>query len=298
MDRAIITGVSSFVGERLATGLLAAGAEVTAIIRPTTDPARLAPLLETGMRTIVHDGTTASLTAHAPGFGGAILYHLAGQYVREHEDGDVDTLIAANVGFGASVLEFARQGGLAGIVNTGSYFQFIDGDGPRALNLYAASKQAFLDLVDYYRDAYGLPALTLVIYDTYGPEDRRRKLMAAIRDAQRDGSALPVPADDPLLDFVYGDDMAEAFMHAGRLLRNDTETVDGGLYAVGSGRKYRLSEIVALFEEVGGKPISTEPGRWQAPTRTITRHWAGPVLPGWSARTPLRDGVARFIQES
>jgi len=52
-------------------------------------------------------------------------------------------------------------------------------------------------------------------YRTYGPGDWRGKLLPAIRDAQRQGRALPLVAEDETaFDLVYVEDVVDAMIHA------------------------------------------------------------------------------------
>lgn len=297
MKRALVSGVTSFLGRELAASLLADGTEVHAVVRPRSDLKALgdlprAPILHT------HDGSDAGLIALVAAAKPDAVFHLAGRYLREHQPGDVGELVRDNIQFGAQLLEAAVQVGCKRFVNTGSYFQFMDGGASRPVNLYAAAKQAFAEIMTYYRDARGVRDATLVVFDTYGPRDRRPRLMNAIRDAQRTGGELPLPGRDVTVDFVFGDDVVAAFRHAADLLESGRAGVAGGTFAVTSGERWTIAQIVALFEEVGGKPIRVRPGGWPEAPRAVTALWNGPVLPDWRPSVPLREGIRRLIGES
>lgn len=296
MKRALVSGATSFLGRELAANLLADGVDVHAVVRPDSDPEDLkalprAPILH------VHDGSDAGLVATVAAAKPDAVFHLAGHYLREHKPGDVAELIRDNIQFGAQLLEGAAQAGCKRFVNAGSYFQFMDGDAPRPVNLYAAAKQAFADIMAYYGDARGLRTATLVVFDTYGPNDRRPRLMNAIRDAQRHGTELPLPAREVSVDFVFGDDVVAAFRRAAALLETDPARVAGGTFAVTSGERKTIAQIVALFEDIGGKPIRVRPGGWPEAPRAVTALWNGPALPGWRPAVPLRDGIRRLMEK-
>lgn len=293
MQRALISGATSFLGRELGRRLSADGVEVHAVVRPETDLGLLddmpaPPVLH------VHDGgpLNSVLATAAPD----VVFHLAGRYVRDHTPDDVAPLVRDNVLFGTQLLDAAACAGCRRFVNTGSYFQFADGDAPRPLNLYAAAKQAFADILDYYRDAFQMRAATLILFDTYGAGDRRVRLMGAIRDAIRDGTELPVPDDDPVLDLVHGDDVVSAFIRAAELLAADPPAIDGGVFAVSGGDRKRISEIVAAFEAVAGKAVRTRAGGWPRPTRAVADLWDGPALPGWKPTIGLADGIRRLME--
>lgn len=295
MRKVLVTGATCYVGRALVGRLMADGVEVHAVTRPTTDPSRL-DVLPARPVLHVHDGTTERLAEIVRTVAPEVVFHLAGLYVRRHAGTDVTRMLDSNVVFGSMLLEALHRSGGGRLVNTGTYFQFMDGGGYRPLNLYAATKEAFESVLAYYVDAGLLQATTLVIFDTYGSDDWRPRLMAAIRDARATGTPLPLPMDDPPLDMVHVDDVVAAFVRAGELLLAQPATVNGWRYAVSLGRRHTIEEIVSVFETVGGQAIPRRRGAYPAAERTVTYPWVGPLLPGWSAQVSLEDGVRRILE--
>lgn len=291
--RALITGATSFIGRELAGALLAEGVEVHAVVRPDSELSRF-DILPRQPACHVHQGGAVQLAELVAGIAPDAVFHLAGTYLRDHGPAELDRLVADNLAFGAQLLEATARSGCRVLVTAGSYFQYMDGGAPRPLNLYAAAKQAFEALLAYYRDAFGLKAATLVIFDTYGPGDWRPKLMGALRDAVLNGAPLPLPAQDPELDFVFAADVAAAFIQAARGL--GTGMIEGGSFAVTGGERIRLSALAALFAEIGGRPIDTRPGAWAAPARGVEGLWNGPAVPGWTPKVTLREGIRRMLE--
>lgn len=297
MRTVLLTGATSYLGRALAESLAKDGVAVHAVIRPTSDRSRLtgidpAPMLH------VHDGATESLAATVADISPDIVFHLATAYRREHELRDVEVLVTSNVLFGTQLLEAMRRAGVTRFVNVGSYFERYDSDDYRPLNLYAATKRAFADILTYYADAAAVQAVTLTLFDVYGPGDWRAKLLAAIRAAQSGGTPVALPADEARLDLVYIDDVVAAFRRAASLLMDNPAAVAGRNFAVSSGTTVPIRAIVAAFEEVGGRPVPARWGAYPTPARAIAEPWRGPALPGWQARVNLHEGIRRFIGAS
>jgi nucleoside-diphosphate-sugar epimerase len=291
MKTALVTGATSYLGRELCRKLAAEGVAVHAVVRPGSDLSRLRdvrPVLH------VHDGETETMASLVAAAQPDVVFHLATLYVREHKPEQIAPLIASNILFGTQLLDAMRRAGARRIVAAGSAFQHFEHDGYRPLNLYAATKQAFEDVLAYYRDAAGIEAVTLVLYEVYGPGDWRKKFLAAVRDAQKSAGTLPLPAEDSVLDLVYVDDVVAAFLRAAALLESGASGVAGERFAV-SGARHRLSEVIAAFEAEGGKSIATGWGAYQSPERNIATPWRGPSLPGWQAKVDLREGVRRFL---
>ena len=91
---------------------------------------------------------TGSLIQVAADVRPAVTYHIAGYYLSDHKPEDVDRLIDSNIRFGTVLLEALAHAGGGNVVNLGSYTQNYDSTDYRPLNLYAATKQAFADVLE------------------------------------------------------------------------------------------------------------------------------------------------------
>lgn len=294
MRRVLMTGLTSFAGLALAARLATEGNDVHAIVRPSTDTARVASLpAEPTLH--VHDGATESLQKIVKDVAPDIVFHLAGRYIREHNPGQVEILLRDNVTFGTQLLEALSRSGGGRFVNTGSYFQYQESGRYSPVNLYAAAKQAFADILAVYAESGAVQAVTLVLFDTYGKGDWRPRLMAAIHDAQRSGKAVPLPAADAAHDFVYIDDVADAYVRAAALLEKEPERVRNQAFAVRAEKPATIGEIIRVFEDVGKRPVPQAWGAYPTPPGRASMPWRGPLVPGWQPRVSLRDGIQRFI---
>lgn len=297
MTRALLTGASSYLGLQLARRLLGDGVSVHAVVRAETNRERL-DRLHGDLLLHEHDGTLTSMIGIVEAAKPETVFHIAAKYLREHAPGDVDDLIDSNVRLGMHLLEAMVENGVERLVNTGTAFQHfdVDGDAYRPLSLYAATKQAFEDILAYYVDAHGIRGVTLKLFEVYGPGDWRPKFPAMVRAAQRNGEALALPADDVPLDMVFIDDVVTAFLSAARLLDDDPGAVVGRSFAVSSGQHSTLDDVVRTFEAIAGVPVERAWARYETPERVIRRPWRGPVLPGWRPAVGLEAGIRRLLE--
>lgn len=296
MKRVLLTGASGFIGRALARRLGEEGVVVHAVLRPKSDCARLAGL--PGLIPHVYDGSAGVLAAILTEARPDVVFHLAGKHVREHTDGSIAELIRDNVLFGTELLEAMRGAGARRLIYTASYFQHMDGTGYRPLNLYAATKQAFEDMLAYYTNAGGLSGAGLVFFDIYGEGDWRRRLIPAIEAALATGTPVPLPAADPQLFLVHVDDAVQALVAAATLLLEHPGETAGQRFAVAPDRSHALNEVLTFFEQAAGRPVPVARGAFPAPARTIARPWAGPRLPGWQPKVPLEVGIRRLLSKA
>lgn len=289
----LLTGGSGFVGRRLIDCLLARGDRVTAIVRETSQARQ--PLAAGGLRVQVHNGTTARMLDIVAAEQPDVVVHLAARFLVHHTPADIDSLVDGNIRFGLQLLDAMRAAGVRRLVSAGTFWQHFESDGYRPVNLYAATKQAFENLVAYYVDAEGLVASHLRLYDVYGPGDERPKLIQYLLECARSGQPLDMSPGEQLLDLVHVDDAVAAFARA--LDRQVSGEADGNeVFAVSSASLISLRELVRVMGEVAGRPLPVNFGGRPYRPREVMRPWRGGIpVPGWEPRVALHDGLRELL---
>jgi len=210
-------------------------------------------------------------------------------------------LLTSNVLFATRLLDAAVRSGVQWVVNTGTAWQHYEGREYSPVNLYAATKQAFEALAQYYVEAYGLRFLTLALGDTYGPGDTRSKLLNLWSRIAKTGTPLDMSAGLQKIDLVYITDVVEAFKCAVeqfQLVNWTEETMP--TFRVSTGESLSLRELATVFEEVTGAALPIRWGTRPQRLREVMIPWEGalPVLPGWQPKVPLRMGLARLWEST
>jgi nucleoside-diphosphate-sugar epimerase len=288
----LITGATGFVGCHLAAALLELGREVHLIVRPDSKLERLADL--PGSAVIhEHDGTMPGMARIMERSTPRTVFHLASLFLAEHRPDDLEPLIGSNILFGTQLLESMVGGQAPFLVNTGTSWQHYEQADYRAVCLYAATKQAFEDILRFYTDAYPLRAVTLKLFDTYGPRDPRNKLFGLLRKAAQSGETLAMSGGEQKLDLVYIDDVVRAFLHAEDLLQSDRLDL-AGAYGVSSQTHVTLRDLVALYADLTGCRLHINWGGRPYRKREVMTPWRAENLPGWNAMIDLATGIRRM----
>ena len=210
-------------------------------------------------------------------------------------------MIETNVAGFAHVAEAALDAGARAIVSAGSSSEYglkdhapPEHELPEPNSAYAVTKASATLLGGWLARQRGASITTLRLYSAYGPWEEPRRLMPALVAAGLD-RRLP-PLADPAIarDFVYVEDVCDAFLLAAERAQPGAAAV----YNVGSGRQTTLRELAGVARAVYG--IEEEPAWAAFPARDWdTDVWvadarrAGEEL-GWTARTPLEAGLAAF----
>ena len=296
-ERALVTGATGFVGSHVARALAASGVEVHALVRPGARLDRVPDLVDAVTFHTV-EARAEQVARVVGGIDPDVTFHLATHFVAEHRAADIDALVESNVAAPTRLADALASGGRGvTLVNAGTAWQHVEGESYRPKNLYAATKQAFDDVLRHYTDRRQLRAVTLNLYDTYGPGDHRGKLLSALVGALRSGEPLPMGSGEQLVDLVHVDDAAAAFLRAADAARDSDDDGTVSTFAISSGRACRVRDVVELLGEIAGRPV---PVRWGArpdrPGDMVTPWYAGAPLPGWRPTIGLRAGLEALVR--
>ncbi|MDR3392566.1 MAG: NAD-dependent epimerase/dehydratase family protein [Sulfuriferula sp.] len=288
---ALVTGGTGFVGANLLRRLVSDGWDVHVIVRPGSDLGMLSGI-EHSIRVHVHDGSTEQLTAIVKFASPQIVFHLASLFLAQHTPQDIAPLINSNLLFSTQLVEAMSVTGVRHLINTGTSWQHYENKDYSPVCLYAATKQAFEAVLTYYVDAAQLAAVTLQLFDTYGPNDPRAKLFTLLRKTACSGEPLLMSPGEQLIDLVYIDDVLDAYLLAAdRLLQSQVNRHE--IYAVTSGEPIKLCDLVEMYSRIIGLPLAVEWGARAYRLREVMLPWnQGQVVPGWKPKVALAAGIA------
>ena len=292
--KALVTGGSGFVGSRLSHYLLENGWSVDIVTIIEDNLSELKSDISK-YNIYPHDGTTKGMVEIFSQSRPDMVFHLASLFLAEHKAADVEALIRSNIFFGTQVLEGMLASGCKYIINTGTSWQHYEDKEYNPVCLYAATKQAFSDIICFYTEAEGLKAITLKLFDTYGPDDVRPKLFNLFKNVAQEGKEIAMSPGDQMLDLVYIDDIVKAFAQAAKIVT--TSAIEKHAeFAVSSGRLITLKDLVDLYGRIVNKPMPISWGGRAYRKREVMIPWSkGQLLPGWKAEIDLEEGIVRTV---
>lgn len=290
---ALITGATGYVGSQLARRLVAEGWKIHVITRPSSDFEILKPVLSQ-VEMHEHDGSTAGMIRIMDSARPEIVFHLASLALGGHKPEQVEGLINSNVLFATQLVEAMVGCGVHNLINTGTSWQHYDNENYNPVCLYAATKQAFEDILRFYIETSPVRAITLKLFDNYGPDDPRNKIINLLRQAAQSATVLDMSPGQQLFDIVYIDDVVDAYCTAAKRV-SSAQAAKYEEFAVTSGSPVTLQALVHIYEGVLGKKIPINWGGRPYRPREVMVPWSGgSQLPGWSPRVGLEEGLRRL----
>ena len=258
--RVLVTGGSGFIGSRLSARLRSLGADVYVTSRTGVDSA------SDDRRRLRAD--LASLDETRVVFAAArpdLVFHLASRVTGGRELDLVQATLLDNLIATVNVLMVATEGGNPRVVLAGS-MEEPGFDGPIAVppSPYAAAKWSASNYARMFHALYGLPVVNLRVFMVYGPGQGEPRLIPYVMRSLLRGEAPQLTSGTRAIDWVYVDDVVEAFV-----LASTTAGIEGELLDIGSGESVTIRRLVEkivamvdpeidpVFGAVADRPLET-----------------------------------------
>jgi polyisoprenyl-phosphate glycosyltransferase len=215
-----------------------------------------------------------------------------------------DLIYQTNFNLTTKILDRLSKKGIAAYVHAGSSSEYGDrasGPGesllPEPNSDYGVSKVASANSIHYYGKKKQLPCANLRLYSVYGPYEDSSRLIPTVVKAGQEGKYPDFVHPDVSRDFVYIDDVCEAFLDTALNLR---PAQYGDSFNVGSGVKTTIAEVAKVSGEIfqiKDKPAfqSMENRSWDVKDWFANTQKAKEFL-AWEAKTPFAEGLKATAQ--
>jgi len=293
MENIVITGSTGFVGSNLVRYLLKKNFKIYVILRTDSELTNLSDIKKE-IEIFRYDNEISNLIDFFTVVKPITVFHLASNFIAEHESNQIDSLIQSNITFGLHILEAMKVAGVKKLINTGTSWQHYNNDDYNPVCLYAATKQAFESIIEYYVQAENFKVITLKLFDTYGETDTRPKLINLLNKFADENTELKMSPGEQILNLVHISDVCNAYYLANELIQNEN-FCGYKKYAIKSNESFKLKDIISLFEKITGKQINVIWGGKQYRKREVMSVWnKGLPLPNWKPSITLEEGLSRY----
>ena len=173
----LITGASGFVGSHVLDDCLKNNFNVHAIFRHSKKNVSFAkkykkqifPIFYNNIYEIKNKLTNCKID---------YVIHCATHYIKKHDHNDIENIIKSNVLFSTILLDAVVNIKIKKFINLGTVWQHFNDTKNLAFNFYAATKQSFECIFNYYKNQYTkIKFYNILLTDTFGTNDKRKKLI-------------------------------------------------------------------------------------------------------------------------
>ena len=298
--RCIVTGAAGFIGSHLVDALLADGHSVLGIddlstgrtknlAAASTNPAF--EFLEKNIRQV----SKSDLTLESCDW----FFHLAGRADLVPSIVNPEDYFQVNVEGTFRALQLARELSVKRFLYAASStcygipdtYPTTESTPCKPEHPYALTKLMGEEMVMHWHRVYQLPAVSLRLFNVYGPRSRTTGAYGAVFGVflrqKLAGVPFTVVGDgSQTRDFTFVSDVASAFVATAK------SNISGEIMNVGSGHTFAVNRLVELL---GGKKtyIPRRPGE---PDCTFADTAKIRADVGWQPSVPLEQGVARMLE--
>ena len=304
--RVLVTGAEGFIGSHLVDQLLEEGARVRALVHYNPfgrwgwlqDRADDVEILSGDVR----DGDRVAGVVD----GVDVVFHLAALIGIPYSYEAPESYLQTNVIGTYNVLTACRRAGVERMVQTSTSEVYgtarrvpIDESHPlQPQSPYSASKIAGDMTALSFHHAFGLPVAVVRPFNTYGPRQSTRAIIATVLAQIYSGSPeISVGATTPTRDFNFVTDTVRGFLAVA-----DCDRALGEVVNIGSGREIAIGDLIDLLVKISGRDVRvvSTTDRLRPPAseverllcdNTRAREWAG-----WKPEVGLEEGLRRTAE--
>jgi UDP-glucose 4-epimerase len=288
--RVLVTGASGLIGSH-ALRLLGPEADVIALSRSP----QVSRYGERWLRCdLSESGAIAGLLdSERP----EVVIHLAGAVRGDRSLAAVTPTLRTNLVSTVELLEAATRIDSRRIVLSGSLLEEPARADAKTIppSPYGASRWAGSAYGRMFHSLFGTPVVILRPSFAYGPGQERSKLIPHVITALLDDDSPRLSSGERLLDCVYAEDVARAYIAAATAPGVEGRTID-----IGRGVLTSVRRIVQLIVEAVG-PTAGRPVFGALPVRPLEQDVRVDVADtarvlGWRATTDLEMGLRRTVE--
>ncbi len=306
-----VTGAEGFIGSHLVEALVRRGHRVRAMVLYNmfsscgwldTLEAAITDQVE-----VVFGDVRDPASARELAEGAEVVYHLAALGSVPYSYSAPRSFVDTNTIGTLHVLEAVRACGTPRLVHTSTSETYgtarsvpISEAHPlQAQSPYAAAKVGADKLVESYHLSFGVPAVTLRPFNTFGPRQSARAVIPQVITQLAAGSSqLMLGALDPTRDFTYVTDTARAFIEVGTA---PASAVLGEVFNCGTGTDVSIGQLAADIAALMGvdADIVEDPQRLRPKDSEVLRLVCDATRlrdrTGWQPQVSRQDGLRRAI---
>ena len=303
----LVTGAGGFIGSHLAEKLVELGADVRAMVHYNAlgtygwlDQSALGEK----MTVVPGDITDRDSVFHAAD-GVDTIFHLAALIAIPYSYKAPSSYVRANIEGTMNVAQAAKDLRIRRMVHTSTSevygtARYVPIDEKHVLqgqSPYSATKIGADKIVEAYTLSFGLPAVTVRPFNTFGPRQSARAVIPTIITQVLSGKTVALGNLTPTRDLNFVSNTVDGFIAAAT-----KEAAIGQTINLGTGREISIGDLANLIAKIAGRPITIESQteRLRPNASEVERLLADNALAknllGWEPRISLEDGLATTIK--
>ena len=185
-----------------------------------------------------------------------VVIHCATHYVKYHNEKDIKKLAESNILFGNLILENLKKMKVKKFINFTTVWENYNGKKDNFYNLYSVYKKNFSNIMKYYKKIHhGIKFYNLIISDTFGDNDKRKKLINTLKTNYKKNKLTSIVSKRLSMNLLNVKDIINAIKI---ILKKKINSND---YVLKNNQDFNILEIVDRINKISVKKIKI---KWQS----------------------------------
>ena len=288
----LITGGSGFIGKNLTLNLLDKNFTIYTVLNNKKQNKELSLKLKKKYKNFkpIFIDNISQIEKKISKINASIIINLASRYLRNHNFSKMLDLINSNILFSTSVLEAFPKKKLKQFINLSSVMMHKNSEKYLPLNLYAATKKSFLDILKYYETTFkNVKFYNLFLHDIYGENDQRDKIIHTIIRNHKKNKKININSKKLALNLLNVEDVNQAI----NLIIN--KKIKSGDYIIKSNKFTNMVDLINKINLKIKKKI-----RFRVLNKKIEKEIKKKIklLPYWKQKFTIEKDLIRYLDEN
>mgnify|MGYP001327528310 FL=1 len=217
------------------------------------------------------------------------VIHCATHYVKSHKFEDIKKLSESNILFGNIILENLKIMRVKKFVNFSTVWENFDGKKDNFYNLYSAYKASFIKIMSFYKKKnLNTKFLNLVISDTFGLRDKRKKIVNLLKTNYKRNLVTKIVSKNLHINLLNVKDIVNAI----ELILKKNYKSDN--YILKNKNNFKIYDIVKEIEKYSQKKLRV---KWLSNKIIKEKTYQFETLKGWKPKNSNIKDIVRVITE-
>ena len=213
------------------------------------------------------------------------VIHCATHYVKNHKFEDLKKLSDSNILFGNIILENLENMNTKIFINFSTVWEDYNRKKNNFYNLYSAYKRAFKSLITFYKNKFfKTKFFDIVISDTFGENDRRKKIINIMRSNYQKNFTTKIISKNLYINLLNVLDINRGIK---LILKKNYKS---GTYLFKNNEFYSLFNIVNFINNKNKKKIKV---KWISNVTLKEKFYRYKALKNWK---PIKSNISDIVK--
>ena len=286
----LLTGTTGFVGYKFLLFALSNGFSVIDILRKKNNKNKKIKELRNAYPKKYKNiffANNNNLSNQLKNIKADYFINFATLYSNNHSHSQIADFIDSNILFPTLIYDIVNSK-IKKMINFGSMMQHSKDEKLVSKNLYAATKNAFEMITNYYANINNKTKFyNIKFYESFGDNDKRKKIIPTIINNYKKNKTTKIVSKQLSLNIIHTDDIINSII----ILLNNKITP--GTYCIKNTNNIKISKLINTLNKLLNKKIKVKYGNKSI---TSNNHNNLKILPNWKPNKDLENKIIKTFK--